>query len=300
MSLTFHQARDEFLDYCSSVRGYSPNTVSAYRNDLGRADEFLSRRTIDKITLTDISHFIDNPEEKKRSAATRARTVATLRSFLLFCEKEYGENVIDVRELTLPKVPVASAHALTEEEINTLLQSFSADSVGIRDHALCELLYATGIRISEAHGLDTVDVDYDERLIRVMGKGMKERVVPIGTVALDAVRKYHMETRPVFAQKRRGPQTNALFLSQRGTRLSRQGLYDIVRKAAKRSGLEKKVWPHVFRHSFATHLLQHGADMRIVQELLGHASLSTTQRYTAVDTQRLHDLYSRSHPRAGS
>lgn len=297
--LTFDVAQDEFLDYCASVRGYSPHTTAAYRNDLKRAGSVLKSKKIASITLNDISTFIDAPSEKKRSAATRARTVATLRSFFLFCEKEYGEQVIDIRELTLPKVPLPTAHALEEDDITLLLSAFGTDDVSIRDRALCELLYATGARISEVHGLDTNDIDYDEHLIRVLGKGSKERVIPIGALALEAMRQYHHGARSRFIEKRSSStSTNALFVSQRGARLSRQGLYDIVRKAATRVGLEKKVWPHVFRHSFATHLIQHGADMRIVQELLGHSSLSTTQRYTAVDAARLRTMYERSHPRA--
>ena len=297
--LTYDRAQEEFLDYCSSVKGFSRNTTLAYKNDLSRASSVFKSKKISSITLNDVSKFIDAPDERSRSAATRARTVATLRSFFLFCEKEYGEQVIDIRELTLPKVPTPPAHALEESEINLLLNSFGTDDVASRDRAVCELLYATGARISEVHDLDTNDIDYEERLIRVFGKGSKERVIPISKIALEAVHQYHHGARVHFLQKRKQSNaTNALFLSQRGTRLSRQGLYDIVHKAAKRVGLEKKVWPHVFRHSFATHLLQHGADMRIVQELLGHSSLSTTQRYTAVDTTRLKQLYDRSHPRA--
>lgn len=192
-----------------------------------------------------------------------------MRSFFLFCEKECGVSVIDIRDLVLPKVPLAPAHALDEEEVTLLLGAFADDDIGKRDRALCELLYATGVRISEVQGLDTRDVDYDEHLIRVLGKGSKERVIPIGAMALDALKEYHHNVRPhLLTQRKSGASTNAMFLSQRGSRLSRQGLYDIVRKTAQRVGLEYKVWPHVFRHSFATHLLQHGADMRIVQELL--------------------------------
>jgi integrase/recombinase XerD len=297
-SLSFDEATEEFLIYCSSVRGYSPNTISAYRNDLGRASQQLSKRKIEAIKLSDISRFIDNKDEKQRSASARARTVATLRSFFLFCEREYGANVVDVRELTIPKVPLEPAHALSEEEINAVLESFAPTDAGIRDKAICELLYATGIRISEARGLDSGDIDFDERVIRVFGKGSKERVVPISKYALNFVREYIDGPRRHFLEHRKGATTNALFLSQRGQRLSRQGVYDIVRKAAKRVGLEKKVWPHVFRHSFATHLLEHGADIRIVQELLGHSSLATTQRYTAVDMTKLHRLYERAHPRS--
>lgn len=297
-SLTYEQASEEFLDYCSSVKGFSDNTTSAYKNDLSRASKVFKEKLISEITLKDVSKFIDSPGEKQRSASTRARTVATLRSFFIFCEKECGETVIDIREISLPKVPIDSAHALTEEEINLLLGSFSVDDAGNRDRAICELLYATGARISELQGLNTNDIDYEDKLIRVLGKGSKERVIPVGKMALDAIKLYHHDVRPHFVSRNSIRSTNALFVSLRGKRLSRQGIYNIVRKAATRVGLEKKVWPHVLRHSFATHLLEHGADIRIVQELLGHSSLATTQRYTAVDAARLQKVYERAHPRA--
>ncbi len=298
-TLTYSDAQLEFLDYCSSVRGFANNTTVAYKNDLNRAGSYFKNKKVASITLSDISKFLDSKEEKNRSASTRARTVATLRSFFQFCEKEYGENVVDIKELTLPKVPMPPAPALEIEEMELILGSFSSDSVGTRDKAICELLYATGTRISEVQTLNTTDIDYESRLIRVYGKGSKERVVPIGKVALEVLRDYHFNIRPLFVAKRtKKTSTNALFLSQVGNRLSRQALYDIVRKSAKRVNLEKKVWPHVFRHSFATHLLRAGADMRVVQELLGHSSIATTQRYTAVDSDRLQKLYDRTHPRA--
>ena len=298
-ALTYPNAQLEFLDYCASVRGFSTNTTSAYRNDLKRAEYFFKTKRVAAISLSDISRFLESAEEKKRSPATRARTVATLRSFFQFCEKEYDENVVDIKELTLPKVPLPPAKALEIDEMESLLGSFSSDDVGIRDKALCELLYATGARISEVQTLNTSDIDYESRLIRVFGKGSKERVVPIGKVALEILKNYHFDVRPHFmAKRRKKASTNALFLSQTGNRLSRQGLYDIVRKASTRVGLEKKVWPHVFRHTFATHLLRAGADMRVVQELLGHSSIATTQRYTAVDTLRLQKIYDHAHPRA--
>lgn len=298
-TLNYPNAQLEFLDYCASVRGFSTNTTSAYRNDLKRAEHFFKTKKVAAISLSDISRFLESTEEKKRSPATRARTVATLRSFFQFCEKEYDENVVDIKELTLPKVPLPPAKALEIDEMESLLGSFSSDDVGIRDKALCELLYATGARISEVQTLNTSDIDYESRLIRVFGKGSKERVVPIGKVALEILKNYHFDVRPHFmAKRRKKASTNALFLSQTGNRLSRQGLYDIVRKASTRVGLEKKVWPHVFRHTFATHLLRAGADMRVVQELLGHSSIATTQRYTAVDTLRLQKIYDHAHPRA--
>ncbi len=298
MSITYNDAIEEFLVYCSSVKGFSANTLAAYRSDLYRSRKFLNGRDIDKIQLTDITKFTDSKEEKSRSKASRARCVSTLRSFFAFCERELSEEVVDIRDLSIPKIPVGAAKALDEESIELILANFTQDDASQRDLAICETLYSTGIRISELQGLDTNDIDYEQRLIRVLGKGMKERVVPIGTKALRAIRHYHFEIRPNFTEKRKGASTNALFLSLRGGRLTRQAIYDIVIKAAKKVGLEKKVTPHVFRHSYATHLLQHGADIRVVQELLGHASLATTQRYTAVEIQRLQKLYDRAHPRS--
>lgn len=298
-SSTLNNATEEFVEYCASVKGYSQNTVSAYKSDLNRALNFMGDKQVEKLKLADISKFLDSRDEKDRAPSSRARLIATLRSFFLFCEKEYSLDVIDIRELTLPKVPVAPAKALTQEEVFDLLKAFSDDDAGIRDRALCEVLYATGIRISEAQSLDTTDIDYENKVLRVFGKGSKERVVPVGSIALEALMQYHHHARAHFLSKStRVSSTNAFFLSSRGKRLSRQGLYDIVLKAATRVGLEKKVSPHVFRHSCATHLLHNGADMRIVQEILGHSSLATTQRYTAVDLDRLINLYNRSHPRA--
>ena len=297
--VNLNDAVEEFLEYCTSVKGFSGNTIHAYTNDLNRFKQKIHNKNVDSIALSDISKFLDSKEEKVRAASTRARTIATLRSFFLFCENEYELNVVDIKELSLPKVPMTPAKALTQEEVSDILRVFSDDIIGKRDRALCEILYATGIRISEAQGLDTSDIDYENKVLRVLGKGSKERVVPIGSVAIEALKEYHHNARSQILQKAKvAASTNALFLSQRGKRLSRQGLYDIVLTAAKKVGLEKKVSPHVFRHSCATHLLHNGADMRIVQEILGHASLSTTQRYTAVDLDRLIYLYNRSHPRA--
>ena len=297
--IKFHEAQLEFLEFCASVRGLTKNTTNAYRNDLNRAKAIFKDKDVASITLADISKFIDSPSEKIRSASSKARTVATLRSFFLFCERECDIEVVDIRELKMPKVSIPNAKSLELEEMELILGSFGSDEVSLRDKSICELLYATGARISETQTLNTGDIDYEMRVIRVFGKGSKERVIPIGRTALASLREYHFIVRPHMLQKRKkSSSTNALFLSQTGNRLSRQGLYDIVIKAAKRVGLEKRVWPHVFRHTFATHLLRAGADMRVVQELLGHSSIGTTQRYTAVDTDRLQLIYDNAHPRA--
>lgn len=297
--MTIDDAIEEFLVYCSSVRGYAKNTLEAYRRDLYRFKAALKTEKVEDLTIEDIANFLDLKDEKARSAASRARSVATIRSMIKFLQNEYENIALDLSELSLPKVPLAAAKALEKEEINLLLDSFGSDEVSIRDKAICEVLYSSGIRISEAQGLDTDDIDYENHMLRVFGKGSKERVAPFGKVALEAIENYHMGARVSFVLKRKNKQaTNALFLSQAGNRLSRQAIYDIVKKAAKRVGLESKISPHVFRHSFATHLIEGGADIRIVQELLGHSSIATTQRYTKTDTQKLIETFSRAHPRA--
>ena len=293
------EAIEEFLVYCSSVRGYAMNTVDAYASDLRRFRNASKTEKVDDLKIEDIANFLDLKDEKVRSAASRARCVATIRSLIKFLQNEYENTSLDLSELSLPKVPMAQAKALEKEEINLLLDSFGTDPVSIRDKAICEVLYSSGIRISEAQGLNTDDIDYENHMLRVFGKGSKERVAPFGKVALAAIENYHLGARVDFVAKRRNKQaTNALFLSQTGNRLSRQAIYDIVKKAARRVDLEDKISPHVFRHSFATHLIEGGADIRVVQELLGHSSIATTQRYTKTDTQKLIDTFSRAHPRA--
>lgn len=294
-------AIEEFLIYCSSERAFSKNTISAYSSDLYRFKLAIKNKNIEKLTVNDIAKFLDSENEKNRSMASRARVVATIRSMIKFLQNEFENVNLDLTELSLPKVPQAMAKALTKDEINLLLDSFASDDVSIRDKAICETLYSSGIRISEAQGLNTNDIDYENQLLRVFGKGSKERVTPFGAKAFESLELYHQVSRPHFVAKRKkSSSTNALFLSQRGQRLSRQAIYDIVKNAARKVDLEDKISPHVFRHSYATHLIEGGADIRIVQELLGHSSIATTQRYTKTDTQKMIDTFTRAHPRARS
>jgi integrase/recombinase XerD len=297
--MNINDAVDEFLVYCSSERGFSKNTISAYSSDLKRFSVSLNNKFVEKISINDIANFIDSETEKSRSLASRARSVATIRSMIKFLQNEFENISLDLSELSLPKVPQAMAKALSREEIFVLLDSFGSDDVSVRDKAICEVLYSSGIRISESQGLNTNDIDYENKMLRVFGKGSKERVAPFGGKALEALELYHQVSRPHFVMKRRkSSATNALFLSQRGERLSRQAIYDIVKKAARKVDLENKISPHVFRHSYATHLIEGGADIRVVQELLGHSSIATTQRYTKTDTQKMIDTFNRAHPRA--
>jgi integrase/recombinase XerD len=248
--------------------------------------------------------MLGSPGRGRRTAlrpTTLRRRAASLRGFYRFC---YAEGVIgtDLADrFDLPRQPRLLPEVLTVEEVDRLLEVRGDDtSEGIRDRALLELLYASGLRISEAVGLDRDDIDLDEALVRVVGKGDRERQVPVGEVAVAWVRRFVEEVRPAWLDRRQiesrhgGP----LFLSVRGDRLDRRRAWEMLVAAAKSAGLNEGVSPHTLRHSFATHLLEGGADLRIVQELLGHASINTTQLYTHLTGERIKDVYARAHPRA--
>ena len=236
-------------------------------------------------------------------SSSRARALAAVRGLHRFCQDERGLETDPSDDVARPRVPAGLPKALSEDEVEALLRAPAGDAPkAVRDRAVLELLYAAGLRISELSGLDGVDVDLDERLVSVLGKGGKPRIVPIGRHAEAALRAWLADGRPRLrrAAKGRGPRedADALFLSTRGRRLSRQAGWVIVREAAARAGLADRVSPHVLRHSFATHLLDHGADIRVLQELLGHASITTPQVYTKVSADRLRRAYLEAHPRA--
>jgi len=294
-----------FLDYLSVERGLARNTLEAYRRDLARYAAFLGDRGIGNATLADesmVSGFVGSlsaseyEEGKRYRASSVARALAAVRTFHAFLLRE-GEASADPSEgVVRPKVPRTLPRPLTISEVESILAvPGDADLPGLRDRAFLEVLYGAGLRISELVGLDVDDVDLDEGSVRVMGKGSKERIVPLGRFAARAVKAYLTRARPSLARERSG---GALFLNQRGGRLTRQGATKILKACARRAGLRKRVTPHMLRHSFATHLLEGGADIRVVQELLGHASLATTQIYTLVTGQRMREEYFAAHPRA--
>jgi integrase/recombinase XerD len=243
----------------------------------------------------------DDDGAPRFAPASIARSLVAVRSFHRFCARE-GHLPDDPTEAVgAPRVPQGIPKALDEEQVEQLLGAVSGDGPRAqRDRALLELLYASGIRISEAVGLDLDDLDLDEGLFRVLGKGDKERVVPVGRSARAAMEAYLRDGRLKLraARARRIGDGDAVFLNARGTRLSRQACWAIVRHAGRRVGLDGRLSPHVLRHSCATHMLDHGADLRIVQELLGHATISTTQVYTKVSPERLRAAYDKAHPRA--
>jgi integrase/recombinase XerD len=294
----------EFLDHLSVERGRSPHTVDAYRRDLRRYTRFLALRGVSDATAAsreDVGAFAawlastEYDDGMPYRATSVARTLAAVRSFhrFLLAERRTGADPTD--GVVAPKLPRGLPHPLTVDEMSALLDAVPpATPAGLRDRAILEVLYGCGLRVSEAVGLDLDDVDLDEGSVRAFGKGSKERVVPLGRAGVGAVRAYLAAARPALARTRSGP---ALFLNQRGGRLTRQGVAGIIRGAARSAGIGRPVSPHALRHSFATHLLEGGADVRVVQELLGHAALSTTQVYTLVTGERIREEYFAAHPR---
>jgi integrase/recombinase XerD len=293
-------AVSRFLRHVAVERGLSDNTLAAYRRDLGRYAGHLAaagRAEMEAVTTQDVAGFVALiRREEGLAASSAARMLSTVRGLHRFLEED-GIVPVDVaHEVSPPKLPMRLPKAITIDEMAGLLAATAGDDpVRVRDRALLELLYATGTRVSEAVSLDVDDLQSGD-LIRVLGKGSKQRLVPVGSFARAALEEYLVRVRPGFAVK--GTSTPALFLGPRGGRLSRQSAWLVIQDTAERAGLAKHVSPHTFRHSFATHLLQGGADVRVVQELLGHASVATTQLYTLVTADTLRDVYTTSHPRA--
>lgn len=288
-----------FLNHCAVERGLSKNTVAAYRRDLGKFSEFLlsAQLNIKELNSTNIYEFSAELRNSGLSESSIARHVVAVRSLFAFLAKDQG--IADIaREVVPPKIPRRLPKALTVSEVEDLINANGDDVAGIRNRALIELLYATGARVSEIVQLDVSDVGRGDSsvTIKVRGKGGKERLVPVGTFAQSALDQYLTRSRPSLNRKL---SEKALFLNEnRGSRLSRQSAWQIVLDSANRSGLTRSISPHALRHSFATHLLDGGADIRVVQELLGHSSVTTTQIYTLVTIDKIRESYANAHPRA--
>lgn len=294
-----------YLDHLVVERGIAENTLRSYRRDLRRYAGYLAGRGVrdlGEVAESDVGEFLATLREGEEghpplAAASAARTLVAVRGLHKFAVLD-GMLPTDVaREVHPPAPPRRLPKALPLDRVEQLLEACRLDdSLGVRDRALLELLYSTGARISEAVGLDLDDIDLDHRSVLLAGKGGKQRLVPVGRPAVAAVDAYRVRTRPGLAAKGRG--TPALFLNARGGRLSRQSAWQVLRTAADRAGVTEPVSPHTLRHSFATHLLEGGADVRVVQELLGHASVTTTQVYTLVTVDSLREVYALAHPRA--
>ncbi|GGM63694.1 site-specific tyrosine recombinase XerD [Microbacterium saperdae] len=299
--MQLERALDSYLRHVTIERGLSAHTVSAYRRDLGGYLEWLSAEGVAdtaEVTPAIVGRFIAERAgaEPPPAASSLARLQSSVRGWHRFLTREGIEDDDPSGRLRPPKAPRRLPKALTIDQVERLLSAPSPEEpLGIRDRALLELLYATGARVSEAVGLDVDDLAHGD-VLRLRGKGSKERIVPIGSYARTAVDAYLTRVRPQLAAA--GRSSARLFLGARGAPLSRQSAWLIIRSAAERAQITAEVSPHTLRHSFATHLLQGGADVRVVQELLGHASVATTQIYTHVSVDTLRDIYATSHPRA--
>ncbi len=290
--------------WLSVERGRSPNTIAAYRRDLAAYAAYLARhkRTLEEVTESDVERYVVTQQRAGKAATSIARSLVAVRSLHRFLAEEGRIDRNPAADVESPKVPQGLPKPLSEAEVESLLASVVGNGpLERRDRAILEVLYGTGIRISELVGLSLGDVDLGDRVMRVFGKGSHERVVPVGRLAADAMKDWLAPSgRGALVPERwakRGD-AEAVFLNARGGRLSRQGAWGIVRVHADRVGLGDRLSPHVLRHSCATHMLDHGADIRVVQELLGHASVATTQVYTLVSAERLRSVYENAHPRA--
>lgn len=300
---------DSYLRHLTVERGMSKNTLAAYRRDLDRYQEFLTERNIasvDAISEQLVTNFGIALTAKWGLAATSvARVLSGVRGFHRYLMIEGVTPNDHAAKVKPPKPPRRLPKAITLAQVEALLASsgpeatdedaIALDPIRVRDRAILELLYATGARVSEVVSLDIDDL-VDQTMVRLFGKGSKERIVPVGSYAQRAVEAYLVRVRPVLAKLGKG--TPAVFLNQRGSRLSRQSVWQIISDAADKAKLAVEVSPHTLRHSFATHLLEGGADVRVVQELLGHSSVATTQIYTLITVDALREVYSTAHPRA--
>jgi len=289
---------EEFLAHLRHERNASAHTISSYGCDLGQLEAYLIEKKADWRSADNVvlRGFLARLYEKKRKKSTIGRKLAAMRSFYDFCLKRkwIGENPAKV--LATPRQDKNVPSFLSEDEMAEFLDLPSSDEpLDLRDRAALELLYASGIRVGELVAIDLVDVGFDERLVRVKGKGKKERLVPFGRKAEVSLRTY-LRARPDLLKGRLGQ--NAFFLNYKGGRLTSRSVERIVRKYIRRTAVCRKISPHSLRHSFASHLLSRGADLRVIQELLGHASLATTQKYTHLDLKQLLDVYKKSHPRS--
>ncbi len=303
--MIFHQYSEEFLNYSRIERGLSNNSISAYTRDLQRFSEFLSKRRVELRDFgpKELDEFIIGLNEKKFAISSINRVISTLRSFYGYLEREH-QFVNPMKDVESRKIALRLPKALTIAQITSLIEGSSNedDLISLRNKAILELLYSTGGRVSEIVGINLSDIfeSNDVRVIKLRGKGGKERVVPMGSFSIKALDDYVVRVRPSLQLKSSKSKSEALFLNQRGTRISRQSAWQIVVDSARKSGLSEGISPHVFRHSFATHLLDGGADIRVVQELLGHSSVTTTQIYTLITIDKIRESYSLAHPRARS
>jgi len=304
--MKFEAARSSYLDQLRIERGLSSNSISSYSRDLLKFEDFLnlSRKDFAKLTAQDLTDFEVSLKSMGLASSSINRTLSAVKGFYKYVSLEF-DIANPTLEIVSAKIARKLPKALSVDEVTALIESAKreGDPISLRDCAILELLYSSGGRVSEIVGVNTSDIsiskteDGNVTVLKLRGKGSKERLVPLGKYAVAAIEEYFTRTRPALAAKNSKSEP-ALFLNVRGRRLSRQTAWQIVLDAATATGLAGKVSPHVFRHSYATHLLDGGADIRVVQELLGHSSVTTTQIYTLITIDKVRESYSTAHPRA--
>lgn len=299
MQVKFTDALDRFLRYIQLEKNFSVHTVREYEFDLKDFLSFLYSEGITNLEEVEYIHarlYITKLYDEKKARTSISRKISSIRSFFKFLNREFNLDDSPFRSLYHPKKEKRLPNFFYEEELSQLFdRNVGTDNKSIRNMALLELLYATGIRVSECTSIELEDLDFHYSIIRVMGKGRKERIIPFGQYAHEALRKYIEEVRPKLMKSENH---NKLFVNMRGGELTPRGVRYILEEMIKNASMHTKIYPHMLRHSFATHLLNHGADLRTVQELLGHSSLSSTQVYTHVTKEHLRNTYMNTHPRA--
>ena len=290
---SLEELTNEFLRYLLIDKGYSENTINSYKIDLYKFLEFNKNKNISDIDSEDLKKYIKYLKNNGLNERSISRNISCLKSFYKFLviEKYIDKNPSD--SIFIPKIKKTLPNTLTEEEVFKLLDIKLTDSFSYRNKAMIELMYATGLRVSELVNLRLQDIDLDQDIIRTIGKGSKERIIPIGDFAKEYLEKYVYEYRGLMLKR---TNNDYLFLNNHGNRMTRQGFFKILKKLALEDGIDKDFSPHTLRHSFASHLLKYGADLRTIQELLGHSDISTTQIYTHITNEELKDNYKNFHP----
>lgn len=286
---------DQFIDAVWLESGLSPNTLSAYRSDLKQLDQFLGSISILEVEQSHIQKFLSTLLIAGNKSSSSARTLSTLRRFYRYCIRENRLQVDPCADVLSPKLGRPLPKAMSEQQVMDLLQAPNVEKpLGLRDRAMLELLYATGLRVSELVKITLLEVNLDVGVVRIVGKGNKERLVPLGEQAVDWIQQYMQRARNELLKDKN---TDALFVTTRGSSMTRQAFWYLIKKHALLAGINQDLSPHTLRHAFATHLINHGADLRSVQMLLGHSDLSTTQIYTHIARERLQSMHAQHHPR---
>lgn len=284
----------DYLNFIKFEKGLSPNTSSAYGSDIAAFMDYLTKNNIPEISENTVMDYVFFLKSKKYAPLSIARAVVALRNYYKYLVRSKKISASPFEELEGFKTGRKIPEALNENDIGRMLSAPDlSKKEGIRDRAIMELLYSSGVRVSELTGLELTDVNLEERVVRCFGKGSKERLVPVGEYTVDALSEY-LDVRGSFIKKKFSPH---LFLNRFGLKFTREGIWLMLKNHAKKAGVEKNVYPHIFRHSFATHLLAGGADLRSVQEMLGHEDIATTQIYTHVDRSGLKKIHKKFHPR---